>query len=189
MLSINDLRVGTIFLWKNQPYKILEAKHIFMGRGSSTLQAKIKNLISGNVLTQSFKPSDNFKEAEIERREIKYLYNHRGQFWFCEKDNPAQRFFLEEKTIGEQARFLKSNFLVKAIELQGKIIGIELPIKMDFKVNFAPPGDKKDAAQRSTKIITLENGTQIKAPLFINSGDIIKVNTETGEYVERVSKA
>ncbi len=189
MLSINDLRVGTIFLWKGQPYKMLEAKHVFMGRGSSTLQAKIKNLITGNVLSQSFKASDSFQEAEISRREIKHLYSHRGQFWFSEKNDPSKRFFLEEKVIGEQAKFLKANSLVKVIGLEDKIISIELPIKMDFKVKLAPPGDKKDAAQRSTKIVTLENGTQIKAPLFINSGDIIKVNTETGEYVERVSKA
>lgn len=168
---------------------MLETKHIFMGRGSSTLQAKVRNLITGNVLSQSFKPSDNFEEVEISRHEIKYLYNHRGQFWFCEKDNPAQRFFLEEKVIGDQSRFLRPNSLVRTIEFEDKIIGVELPIKMDFKVKFAPPGDRKDAAQRSTKIITLENDTQIKAPLFINSGDIVKVNTETGEYVERVSKA
>jgi elongation factor P len=189
MLSINGLRVGTIFLFRNQPYQIIEAKHIFMGRGSSTLQVKIKNLITGNLLSESFKSSDSFEEAEITRKEIKYLYNHRGEFWFCEKDDPSKRFLLKEKIIGEQVKFLKSNSTVKAIQFQEEIVGIELPIKIDIKVKQAPPGERKDAAQRSSKLVILENDTQIKAPLFINSGDIIRINTKTGEYVERVKKA
>lgn len=189
MLSINDLRIGTIFLYKNAPYRILEAKHVFMGRGSSTLQAKIKSLITGNVLSQSFKASDAFEEAEIERRNIVYLYHHRGEFWFREVDDSAKRFFFTQEFLGESAKFLKPNHPVKAIVFEEKIVAIELAIKIDFKVKEAPPGDRTDAAQRSTKLITLENGTQIKAPLFINAGDVVRVNTETGEYVERIQKA
>ncbi len=188
MLSINDLKIGTIFLFRNQPYQIIEAKHIFMGRGSSTLQIKIKNLITGNLLSESLKSSDNFEEAEITRKEIKHLYNHRGEFWFSEKDNSSKRFLLEEKIIREQAKFLKPNSIIKAIQFQKEIVGIELPIKIDIKVKQAPPGERKDAAQRSTKLVILENDTQIKAPLFINAGDIIRINTKTGEYVERVKK-
>jgi len=189
MLSINDLTVGTIFVWKNAPHQIIEAKHIFMGRGSSTLQTKIKNLITGNLLSQNFKSSDKFEEAEIKRREIKYLYNHRGEFWFSEINDPSQRFLLKEAIVRESVPFLKPNDIVRAIEFNNRIIAIELPIKIELRVKEAPPGERKDAAQRSTKLITLENGTQIKAPLFIKPGDVIRVNTRTGEYVERVRKS
>jgi len=188
MLSINDLKIGTIFLWKNAPYQVLETKHVFMGRGSSTLQTKIKNLITGNVLSQSLKSSDSFEEADIERKDIKFLYSHRGEFWFCEVNDPSKRFMLREGVISDEAKFLKSNSLVKALKFDDEIVSIELPIKVDLKVKLAPPGEKKDAAQRSNKLVTLENGTQLKVPLFINSGDIVKVNTKTGEYVERVKK-
>jgi elongation factor P len=189
MLSINDLKINTVFLWQGQPFRVLESKHVFMGRGTSTLQAKIKNLIMGNVLTLSFRAADTFEEAEVTRRDIKYLYSHRGELWFSEVDNPSKRFMLEEKMIGEQAKFLKPNSLVKAIDFEETIVSVELPIKMEFLVKEAPPGDKSDAAQRGTKLVTLENGTQVKAPVFINAGDIIRINTETGDYVERVKKS
>ena len=189
MLSINDLRVGTIFVYEGAPYEVLEAKHIFLGRGSSSLQVKIKNLITGQVFSKSFKPADRFEEAEIERRDIKYLYNHRGEFWFCQPNNPSERFSLKEEVIGQGKNFLKANSIVKAMVFQGDIVGIELPIKMDFKVIEAPPGVRGDTVQRATKTVTIETGAQIKTPLFINQGDIIRVNTRTGEYVERVRKA
>jgi len=189
MLSISDLRVGRVFLYKGQPYKVVEAKHVFMGRGSSTLQAKIKNLITGNLLSQSFKSSDNFEEVDIENKEIKYLYNNKGEFWFCEIDDPSKRFMLEKSLLADQAKFLKPNSPVKAMEFDGQIVSLELPVKMEFKIKSAPPGVKTDAAQRSTKVVTLENDTEMKAPMFINSGDVIRVNTETGDYVERVTKA
>jgi elongation factor P len=189
MLSIRDLRVGKIFIYKDQPHRVVEAKHVFMGRGSSTLQAKIKNLITGNLLSQSFKQSDNFEEADIDRREIKYLYNNRGEFWFCEPDDPSKRFKLEESLIADQIKFLKPNSPVKAMAFDEQIVSLELPVKMEFEIKSAPPGVKTDAAQRSTKVVTLENGTEIKAPMFINTGDVIRINTETGEYVERVTKS
>jgi len=189
MFSINDLKIGTIFIWKSEPYKVLDAKHVFMGRGSSTLQAKVKNLISGNVYTQSFKPADKFDEADISFSEIKYLYNHRGEFWFCEKDDPSKRFFLGESAIGEQKAFLKPNTLIKAMVFEEKIVDITLPIKIDLKVIEAPPGAKGETAQRNDKLVTLETGAQIKAPLFIHTGDIIRINTETRMYTERVEKA
>lgn len=188
MLSINDLRKGTIFTYEGSPYKVLEAKHIFLGRGSSSLQAKIKNLITGQVFSKSFKPSDQFEEAEIEKKDIKFLYSHRGEFWFCEPDDPSQRLSLKEEVLEEVKDFLKANSIVKALIFRQKVVGIELPVKMDFKVIEAPPGVKGDTVQRATKTVTIETGAQIKTPLFINQGDIIKVNTRTGEYVERVRK-
>jgi elongation factor P len=189
MLSINDLKINTVFLWQKQPFRVLESKHVFVARGASSLQAKIKNLISGNVLSLSFRAADTFEEADISKREIKYLYHHRGEFWFTEIDNPSKRFMIEENIIGSQVRFLKPNSVVRAMEFDEKIVSLEIPVKTEFLVKEAPPGDKSDAAQRGTKMITLENGTEIKAPIFINAGDRIMVNTETGDYTERVSKA
>ncbi|PIS34589.1 MAG: elongation factor P [Parcubacteria group bacterium CG08_land_8_20_14_0_20_43_9] len=188
MLSINDLKIGTIFIFENQPYQVLEFKHVHLGRGGSSLQTKIKNLISGKILAKVFKPLDSFEEAEIDWRELKYIYNHRGEFWFCEPEDPSKRTMLEESALGEERRFLKKDTLVRAMIFNNEIVGIDLPVKMDLRVVEAPPGIKGNSAQGGTKIIVLETGAEIKAPLFIEEGDIVRINTKTGEYAERVEK-
>lgn len=188
MLSITDLKIGTIFVLDKQPYKVLEYKHSHLGRGGSVVQVRIKNLLTGTVLNRNFKQSDEFEEAEIERVKSKYLYHHRGQYFFCQEDNPKNRFSLSENEIGKKTKYLKPNTLIEVLFFQNKPVDISLPIKIDLKVIEAPPGIKGDTAQGGTKTVVLETGLEIKAPLFIKQGDIIRVNTETGEYVERVTK-
>jgi elongation factor P len=186
MLNHTDLKKGIRFIIQGEPYEVLESSFVFKGRGSSIVQTKIKNLITGNILSRTFHPSDTFEEAEVSKIEAKCLYRHRDKFFFSEVKDPAKRFDLAEEQTGEQGKFLKPNQIVEGIIFQGKIINVSLPIKINFKVIEAPPGVKGDRAEPGTKTITLETGAKINAPLFIKEGDIIEVNTETGEYVRRI---
>ena len=194
MLSMNDLEHGSFVIIENDPYEILEVAHLHMGRGSGSVQTKIKNLRTGQVYSRNYKPADAFEEADIEKIPMKFLYNHRGEFWFSDPKNPKDRFSLKEELIGEPARFLKSNLEVIALQFsiagaESKIINIILPIKVDLKVVEAPPAVRGNTAQGGTKTVKLESGAEIQTPLFINEGDVVRVNTETGEYVERIEKS
>ena len=145
-------------------------------------------MITGKVTEHSYHQSEKVEEAEIEKREVKYLYTNRGEFWFSEANDPSKRFKAEEAILGSQSRFLKPNSLIKVLAFEERIIGFELPITVELKVTEAPPGNKGDTATGGSKVVTLETGATINAPLFVNEGDIIKINTETGEYRERVGK-
>ena len=171
------------------PYEVLEIAHQHIGRGGSSAQTKIRNVKTGQVLSRNFKPSDQFEEADIEKRKITYLYGHRGSFVFVEGKNQKNRFTLAEEKLGDKIKWLKPNIEVEAMFLSDEIIGIKLPIKIDYKVKEAPPGLKGDTAQGGSKTVVLETGAEVLAPLFINENDVVRINTETGEYVERVSKA
>jgi elongation factor P len=140
-------------------------------------------------LERNFHQNEPLEEIEIEKQPITYLYNHRGEFWFSEKGNPKNRFKLEEAKIGPPAKFLKPNSEVTALKLDEQILSVKAPIKIDLKVTDAPPGERGNTAQGGTKTAALETGAQVAVPLFVNTGDIVRVNTETGEYVERTEKA
>lgn len=170
------------------PYEVLEMNFLRMQQRKATVNTKIRNLITGKILERNWQGSDSFEEAEIERKNSKFLYVNKGEYWFCDEKNPADRFSLSAEAIGDSAKFLKPNTPVIATIFKGKVIKIIMPIKMDFKVTEAPPSIKGNTAQGGTKVVTLDGGATVSAPLFINEGDVIKVNTETGEYVERVDK-
>lgn len=189
MLTINSLKPGTIFLYQNQPYRVLEASHLKKAQSMGMLQVKIKNLVNGNVLATTLKSSEKFEEAEVSYETGMFLYSHRGQFWFAKKDNPKDRFALNESQLGEERWYLKPNMTLRVIYFRGSPIDIELPIKMDFRVTEAPPSIRGDTAQGGTKTVVLETGLKIQVPMFIEAGDIVRVNTQTGEYTERIEKA
>jgi len=186
MLSHNDLKRGIRFILNKEPYEVLESSFTYKARGSSTVQTRIKNLVTSNIVSKTFHPGDQFEEADISKTQTKFVYEHRGQFFFSEIDNPQKRFDLTKKQIGEQVKFLKPNLIVEKIVFQDKVINISLPIKIRLKIKEAPPGIKGDRAQGGTKTATLETGAQINVPLFVKQGDIIEINTETEEYVKRI---
>ena len=188
MLSINDLKNGILIKIDQDPYVVVSVKHLHMGRGGASIQTKIRNLKTGQVYERNFKPADEFEEAEVERTKSRFLYESRGQYWFDEISNPKNRFFLKSDEITESAQFLKPNLEVLAIKFSGEIINIELPIKADYKVIEAPPAIRGDTAQGGTKVVIIEGNAKISVPLFINEGDVIRINTQTGEYVERIEK-
>lgn len=170
-----------------QTYEVLEVKHLHMGRGGSSVQTKIKNLVTGQVLAKNFKPSDKFEEAEIEKRKLKYLYSHRGENIFVDPQNPKERYPLQ-KEAEDIIKWLKPNTECEAVFLGEKIISIKPPIKIELLVKEAPPGVKGDRAQSGTKIVVLESDASISVPLFIEEGEKIIVNTETGEYAGRAKE-
>ena len=186
MISFKELKKGITIIIDKQPYEIIEAAFLFKGRGHSVLQAKIKNLITGNILSRTFHPSDTFETAELSKIEVKFLYSYRSRYFFCEKNNPANRFDLAEEQIGEQGKFLKPDQIVQGLIFQGKVINVSLPVKINLKVTESPPGVKGGRAEPGTKTVTLETGVKINVPLFIKEGDIVEVNTETRQYVRRI---
>lgn len=188
MLNYSDLRPGVFFVLDGQPYEVLEFSFLRMQQRKPVAQTKIKNLISGKIISRNFQPNETFQEAQINYRDVKFLYGHREKFVFCEKGNPSRRFEISQEQIGDLAKYLKPQSLVEIIEYENKIINISLPIKMDFKVIEAPPSIKGNTAQGGTKAVKLETGAMIQAPLFIEAGDIVRVNTQTGDYVERAEK-
>lgn len=188
MLSYTELKKGIIFSMDNQPYEVLESNFLRMQQRKAVVQGKIRNLITGKVLDRNFQPSDKLEEVELEKKSAVFIYQAKGEFWFHEEGNPKNRFSLSAEVIGQAANFLKANTLINSILFNGKVIKVIIPIKMDLKVAEAPPSIKGNTAQGGTKVVELETGAKISAPLFINTGDMIRVNTETGEYVERVDK-
>jgi len=191
MLNYNEILSKKFIVYEGQPFEVLDA-HIFrMQQRKPVNQTKLKNLFTGKVTEVTFHQADKVDEADITSRDIKYLYNNRGEWWFCEAKDPAKRFALSEEVVGPAARFLKQNSIVDALtwseteEGEGKLIGIKLPIKVELKVIEAPPAVKGDTAKGGGKTITLETGATITAPMFITEGETVRINTETGEYVER----
>jgi elongation factor P len=188
MISYNNLRPGVIFLLDGQPYQVLEFNFLRMQQRKPVAQTKIKNLISGKIISRNFQPSETFEEAEVIYRQVKFLYSHKDKFVFCEINDPSKRFELDQEQIGNMKLYLKPNNSIDVMEFNDKIININLPIKMDFRVIEAPPGIKGNTAQGGVKAVKIETGAMVNVPLFVNSGDIVKINTETGDYVERVDK-
>ena len=188
-LGVNELKQRMFFIYEGQPYVVLETHHLKMQQRRPTVQIKMRNVINGKVLERNFAQSDVFEEADIERAKVKFLYNHKDQYWFVYENEPTKRFLLTEGLIGEATKFLKANTILDAIEYNGNITNIELPVKMEFKVVEAPPAIRGDTAQGGVKQVKIETGAYLNTPLFINQDDVIRINTETGEYVERVEKS
>ena len=189
MLTYNDLRKGIIFLLDGEPYEVLEYAFLRMQQRKPVTKTRLKNLINGKIIERNFHQNETFEEVEIEKESVKYLYNNRDQYWFSAKNDPSQRFFLTEELVGPAGKFFKPNTEVTALKFNEKIIQVSGPIKADLKVKETPPGERGDTATGGKKTATLETGAIIQVPLFVNSGDIVRVNTDTGEYVERMEKA
>ncbi len=188
MLSYNDLKKGTLFVWEDQPYEVLEYNFVRMQQRRPTAQTKLRNLKTGAVSMQSFKQSDTFQELDLVKKKAMFLFGHKDQYTFHLEGDPKSRFSLTEDIIGEKAKFLKPNTPVEARYIGSELLDIALPIKMEFKVVEAPPAVRGNTAQGGVKQVKLENGLTINTPLFVSEGDIVRVNTELGEYVERVTK-
>lgn len=190
MLSYNELKIGTMFEFEGTPYEVLDYEFLRMQQRKPVAKTRIKNLLNGQVTERNFHQNEAISEIEIDKVPVTFLYSNRGEFWFCEKGKPANRFKIDESKIGTGAQFLKQNTEVTAVKLEdGRIIAVKAPIKADLVVKETPPGERGNTAQGGSKMATLETGAQVAVPLFVNTGDVIRVNTDTGLYVERVEKA
>jgi elongation factor P len=186
MIPYNNIVTKKFIVIDKDPYEVLSSHIAKKQRQKATNQTKLKNLKSGKVIDRTFHQSDAVPEADITKDTAEYLYNHRGVFWFNDKNK--KRFSIEEDKIGTSQKFLKENTSIDLLLFGNEIIGLSLPPKVNLKVVEAPPSTKGNTAQGGTKQVTLETGATVSVPLFINQGDIIRVNTETGEYTERVEK-
>ena len=189
VLSYSDVTPKKVIIYNNEPYEVLSS-HVFrMQMRKPVNQTKLRSLKTGKVVENSFHQNETVVEADIEYENITFLYTNKGEYWFCEEGKPGNRFKLDGEMLGTQVQYFKTNMAVEAMKFKDEIIGVHLPIKMDFKVTDAPPSIKGNTAQGGSKLVTLETGATVNDPLFINSGDILRINTDTGEYVERVEKA
>jgi len=186
MLEYNEITIGKFIIFNGEPWEVLSA-HVFRKQQRKPVNAtKLRNLITGRITENSFHVSEKAEEAEIESKDIKFIYEAKGEYWFHENGEPSKRFALKEEQIGYGSKFLKKDAIAKAMIFDEKIIGVKMPIKVELKVVEAPPSTKGNTAQGGNKVVKVETGASVNAPLFINEGDTIRVNTETGDYVERV---
>lgn len=187
MLNINDLKIGTIFKYQNGPYRVLKAAHLKMGRGAAVLQTKIKNLKTGATLERNFKAADKFEPANLKKKSADFLYTENDKCFFM--DENYEQFFIEKSIIRAQLKFLEESAQTNILYFDNNPIGLDLPPKVNLQVIEAPPAVRGDTAQGSvTKLVKLKTGFALQVPIFIKQDDIIRINTETGEYVERINK-
>jgi len=184
MLSISDIKVGTVITYKDKPFVVIKADHLKMGRGGAVLKTKLKNLITGDVLPETFQQSESINPANIERGRASFLYADGDKYHFMEAETYEQ-FFLDADIIEEQIKYLKEGLEVDLLKFNNKPVAINLPTKTSYEVKDAPDGVKGDSAGTVTKAVTLENNLIINVPMFIKTGEKIIVNTDTGNYVER----
>lgn len=184
MLALNEIKTGKVIEINNEPFAVVRADHHKMGRGGAVLKTKLRNLISGAVLDKTFQGNDKVAEASTEKKKINFMYRDEREAHFMDNENYEQ-FSLSLEQIGDKQKFLKDGTDVDMLYFQNKPVVLDLPVKMSFKVISAPPGVKGNSAGNVTKQVEIETGLTVSAPMFINEGDEIKVNTETGEYAER----
>jgi elongation factor P len=188
MLNYDEVTKKKYIVLDGEPYEVLESHVMSKQRQKPTNQTKLRHLKSGSVVEHTFHQSNNVEEADIETETAEFQYNRGSEWWFADPDDRSQRFQLSESIIADKGRFLTPGLTVDALKFEDEIFDIRLPIKLELEVVDAPPSIKGNTAQGGTKRITLSSGAEVAAPLFINVGDTVRVNTETGEYVERVAK-
>ncbi|MFH1473059.1 MAG: elongation factor P [bacterium] len=187
MLEYNEITEHKYIIYQGEPYEVISS-HVFRKQQRKPVNAtKLRNLITGRITENSFHVSEKAEEADINKKEVKYLYHNKGEYWFCEPNDPSKRFELPEEMLGPSAKFMKTNSIIEALTFDDRIIGVKLPIKVELKVAEAAPAVKGNTAQNATKSVKLETGTEIQVPMFIKEGDTVRVNTETGQYADRVS--
>ena len=180
-----DLRKGTVFESDNQVFRVVEFQHVKPGKGAAFVRTKIKNVITGAVLERTFNPSEKLQGAEIEKREMQYLYNDSGIYYFMDNETYEQ-IPLNEEQIGDSLKYIKENMTVKILSFKGKVFAVEPPMFVELEVTYTEPGFSGNTTTTSGKPAKLENGLEISVPLFVEIGDILRIDTRTGEYMERV---
>ncbi len=190
LLEYNEIKQGKVIIYEDEPCEVMESHVARTQQRKPQNQTKLKSLMTGRTYNATFQGSDRADEADISKRDIKFLYHNKGEYWFCDPTEPANRFKLEEKVLGASVRFLQPNEIVSGVvytdeDDEEKIISVKLPIKMTLIVKETAPSIKGSTITNSNKPATLENDAVVNVPMFVNAGDKIVVNTDTGEYVER----
>lgn len=184
MISAGDFRNGVTFEMDGQVLQIIEFQHVKPGKGAAFVRTKCRNVITGSVVERTFNPSDKFENAYVERREMQYLYEDDNLFYFMDLENYEQ-IPLNADKLGEAFKFVTENMTVKVLSYKGNVFGVEPPFFVDLVVTQTEPGVRGDTATNVTKPATVETGAEVRVPSFINEGEKIRIDTRTGEYLER----
>ena len=184
MISAGDFRNGVTFDMDGNVFQIIEFQHVKPGKGAAFVRTKIRNVISGAVVEKTFNPTDKFPTAFIERKDMEYLYNDGDLYYFMDQES-YETVPIDRSKLGDAFRFVKENMVVKILSYKGVIFGSEAPNFVELLVTQTEPGVRGDTATNVTKPATLETGAEIRVPIFINEGEMIRVDTRTGEYMER----
>ncbi len=184
MVVAGDFRNGVTFEMDGQVFQIIEFQHVKPGKGAAFVRTKIKNVITGSTIERTFNPSDKFEKAQIIRRDMEYLYNDGDLAYFMDTENYEQ-LPINLSTISDSLIYVKENTICKVLSYKGNVFGVEPPMFVELEITDTEPGFKGDTATGANKPATVETGAQVKVPLFVNQGDRIRIDTRTGEYLER----
>ncbi len=184
MVSAGDFRNGVTFEMDGSVYQIIEFQHVKPGKGAAFVRTKIRNVIAGTVVERTFNPSEKFPTAYVERKEMEYCYNDGDLYYFMDLETYEQ-LPIGQDVLGDALRFVKENMVCKVVSFKGNVFAVEPPNFVELQVTQTDPGFKGDTATNATKPATLETGAEIRVPLFIDEGEMIRVDTRTGEYMER----
>ena len=185
MISAGDFRNGVTIEIEGAVFQIIEFQHVKPGKGAAFVRTKLKNVINGGVVERTFRPTEKFPQARIDRSDMQYLYNDGDLYYFMNVENYEQ-VALNQDTIGDALKFVKENEMCKVLAYNGNIFSVEPPLFVELEITDTEPGFKGDTATGATKPATVETGAQVSVPLFVNQGDKIKIDTRTGEYLSRV---
>ena len=184
MISAGEFRNGVTFDVDGNVFQIIEFQHVKPGKGAAFVRCKIRNVITGAVVEKTYSPTEKFPTAFVERKEMQYLYNDGDLYYFMDNET-YENIPINKEKLGDNFKFVKENTDVKVLSYKGNVFGVEPPFFMELQVTETDPGFKGDTATNATKPAVLETGAEIKVPLFINEGDMIRVDTRTGGYMER----
>ena len=184
MITAGDFRNGVTFEMDGKVYSIIEFQHVKPGKGAAFVRTKIRDVINGGVTERTFNPTEKFPTAYVERKDMEYSYNDGDLYYFMDPETFDQ-VPINRDDLGDAFKFVKEGMTCKVLSYKGNVFGIEPPYFVELEVTKTDPGFKGDTATNATKPATLETGAEIKVPLFINEGDMIRIDTRTGEYMER----
>ncbi|MCL2098869.1 MAG: elongation factor P [Oscillospiraceae bacterium] len=187
MVSAGDFRNGVTFDMDGSVYQIIEFQHVKPGKGAAFVRTKIRNVITGAVTERTFNPSDKFPEAYIERKEMQYMYNDGELYYFMDMESYEQ-VPIDKSKLPDNFHFIKENEMVKINSYQGDVFGVDLPNFVELKVTHSEPAIKGDTVNNTLKPATLETGSTVRVPMFIDEGDVLRIDTRNGEYLERVKQ-
>ncbi len=185
MISAGDFRNGVTLEIEGNIYQIIEFQHVKPGKGAAFVRTKLKNIINGGVVEKTFRPTEKFPQARIDRVDMQYLYSDGDLYYFMNVETYDQ-IALNEEAIGDALKFVKENEMVKICSHNGNVFAVEPPLFVELEVTETEPGFKGDTAQGASKPATVETGATVNVPLFVEIGDKIKIDTRTGEYLSRV---
>lgn len=185
MISAGDFKNGVTFEYDGNIYQVVEFQHVKPGKGAAFVRTKMKNVVTGSVVERTFNPTEKVEKAHIDRQEMEYLYEDSGLYYFMDQETYEQ-MPLSEEQLGDALKFVKENMTVKILSYKGNVFAVEPPNFVELQITETEPGVKGNTATNVTKFATVETGATISVPMFVNEGDVIRIDTRTGEYMERV---